>query len=110
MTRDPKLMLLQLRQVVYHEGVLEVRLDHRLEQVHVPSGELSETLVHQATKLAVSLDLSIEDVLDVVLTLVEVLDDFAEVLIEKVLVLVQLLVAHQLLDLALVWLDLLLHQ
>ena len=54
LTGDGQLMLLQFGETADHEGVLEVRGNHVLKQVHVTCAELTEALVHQATQFAVT--------------------------------------------------------
>jgi hypothetical protein len=79
-------MLLQLRQVANHQRILVVGHDHGLEHGHVVRGELAEAVVHHATHVAVSCHFAVDHVLDVVFTLLQVVDDFLEVLQHEVFV------------------------
>ena len=54
LARDAKLVLLELGETADHKGVLEVRRDHLLEELHVVCAELAEALVHQAAEIAVT--------------------------------------------------------
>lgn len=55
LARDRQLVLLKLGQAVDHDGVLEVRCDHALEQVHVISAKLTQAFIHKAAQVTVSL-------------------------------------------------------
>ena len=55
LARDRQLVLLELGQAVDHDGVLEVRCDHALQQVHVICAKLTQAFVHQAAQVTVSL-------------------------------------------------------
>jgi len=108
---DAQLMLLQLRQVANHQGILVVGHDHGLENGHVARGELAEAVVHHAAQVTFALHVAIDHVLDVVLALLQVVDDFLEVLKHEVFVREQLLTLKERADLlllnlfALLWLQ-----
>ena len=55
LARDRQLVLLELGQTVDHNGVLEVRCDHALKQVHVISAKLTQAFVHKAAQVTVPL-------------------------------------------------------
>lgn len=87
-------MLLQFRETADHESVLEVRGYHVLKQVHVTCAELAEALVHQATQFAVTFAPVINYVLDELVAVVQVLNNFIEVAAKQLFIRKELLLAQ----------------
>lgn len=79
-------MLLELRQTADHDCVFEVRGHHCFEQVHIVRAKLTQTLVHYATEIAVTLAPIFNDSINVLVALVEILDDFLEVATQQVFI------------------------
>ena len=86
MARSAHLLGLQLGKTVDHNCVFVVRSDEGLEQVHAISRELAKAVVKAASQLTVSLNFTFYDIVDVALTLSEVLNYFLKVFAHEFLV------------------------
>mmetsp|Transcript_16763 Transcript_16763/g.25829 ORF Transcript_16763/g.25829 Transcript_16763/m.25829 type:complete len:219 (-) Transcript_16763:357-1013(-) len=75
---------LQLSEVVHHRCVLEVGIDHLLQDGQVLSSELAQALVQRASDFGVLGLLAVDDSLEVGLALCQVLDEQLEVLHHEV--------------------------
>lgn len=74
---------LQLGQVVGHHCVLEVGLNHLLEQDHVTVAELSQTLVEKNTNIRIPSLLIVNNRLNVIFALPKTLNEFLQILEHK---------------------------
>ena len=89
------MVLLKLAQVRDHYCVFKVRHDHGLEHAHIIGRELPEAIVHQASQLTIPRSLSVDHFLNVVLTFLQVVNDFFKVFQHQSFVGEQLLCFHQ---------------
>ena len=59
LARKAQLVLLELREAVHHESVLEVRGDQGFKKIHVVSRELAETVVQVPSQLTIAVDFAV---------------------------------------------------
>lgn len=70
---------LQLNQVVLDHRVLEVGVHHLLQESHVLSRELAQTLIESPGDLRVSLDFPTLHVVDVIFAVIQIIDERFEI-------------------------------
>ena len=98
---NAKLILLEFAQVRDHYCVFKVRHDHGLEHAHVVGRELPEAIVHHASQLAISRSLSVDHILNVVLTFLQIVNNFLKIFQHESFICEQLLRLHQVANLIL---------
>lgn len=83
---------LQLRQVVRHYCVFEVRADHLLQDQYVLTRELPKAFIHGSAKIRVAHLFSVDNIIDKFLALVQVFNQGPEIPQHQLPILQQLLI------------------
>ena len=93
------LSVLQLSKSVDHDGIMEVLLNHGLKELQIVSAELADALVQGVSHFWISLTLTSDNRVNVLLALLHVQAELSHVSEHELSVGEKLLVLHQILDL-----------